>query len=85
MEMYPLRGFRTRACDRISRPLRPRRGSHTRELRDVAGVHSEPAAGIQWFLVEPVVRQFDSHAAAEAADRAYYRSLTPQFLSLIHI
>jgi len=30
------------------------------------------------FPVEPVVRQFDSHAAAEAADRAYYRSLTPQ-------
>ena len=36
------------------------------------------AAGIQWFSVEPVVRQFDSYAEAEAADRAYYRSLTPE-------
>jgi hypothetical protein len=27
--------------------------------------------------VEPVVRQFDSYAEAEAADRAYYRSLRP--------
>ena len=25
-----------------------------------------------------IMRQFDSHAEADAADRAYYRSLTPQ-------
>ena len=29
-------------------------------------------------LVERVVRKFDSHQEADAADRAYYRSLTPQ-------
>jgi len=28
--------------------------------------------------MERVVRRFDSHAEADAADRAYYRSLTPQ-------
>jgi len=28
--------------------------------------------------MEPVVRKFSSHADADAADRAYYRSLTPQ-------
>ena len=27
--------------------------------------------------MEPVIRQFDSHAEAEAADRNFYRSLTP--------
>jgi hypothetical protein len=28
--------------------------------------------------VERVIRVFNSHAEADAADRAYYRSLTPQ-------
>jgi hypothetical protein len=28
--------------------------------------------------MERIVRRFDSHAEADAADRAYYRSLTPQ-------
>ena len=28
--------------------------------------------------MEPVIQQFDSHAAAEAADRDFYRSLTPE-------
>ena len=28
--------------------------------------------------MEPVARKFSSHAAADAADRAYYQSLTPQ-------
>ena len=28
--------------------------------------------------VERVVRQYESHAAADTADRAYYLSLTPQ-------
>ena len=27
--------------------------------------------------MQPIVRKFSSHAAAEEADRAYYRSLTP--------
>ena len=28
--------------------------------------------------MERIVRRFDSHAEADAADRAYYLSLTPQ-------
>ena len=28
--------------------------------------------------MEPVIRKFDSHAQAEAADRDFYRSLTPE-------
>ena len=28
--------------------------------------------------MEPVTRKFDSHAQAEAADRDFYRSLTPE-------
>ena len=28
--------------------------------------------------MERIVRQFDSHAEADAVDRAYYLSLTPQ-------
>ena len=28
--------------------------------------------------MQPVVQKFSSHAAAAAADRAYYHSLTPQ-------
>jgi hypothetical protein len=27
--------------------------------------------------MDPIARKFSSHAAADAADRAYYRSLTP--------
>lgn len=28
--------------------------------------------------MERIIRRFDNHAEADAADRAYYRSLTPQ-------
>jgi hypothetical protein len=28
--------------------------------------------------MEPIVHKFNSHAEADAADRDYYRSLTPQ-------